>query len=162
MTNGTVTSENPEENDSQPAGDSGSSEALAEQPLRIADRLTGATIVIYESVLNERRQGKKQFSELRAMIAPLGVISNDQPLRKSARAIPGETRCSIELICFHDRMEEQAMHALTNKYSGRSEGEFVADRTNVSKMTHQMVRFRVLDFPNARIESIGSGWPKIT
>lgn len=138
---------------------SGSSEALAEQALGVPDQNTGATFLVYESVLNPTRIAANRFSEMRAIIFPLGVVRNDMMWVKEELAGGGKVRYTFSLLCYHPAMELQAMQALTRKYADAAGGKFVAQPTNVSRMSHQKVEFD-LDKHNkdlaAEVAAIGS------
>lgn len=124
-----------------PQQPSGSSEELSDQPLIVTDRDTGATFAVFESVLNSTRLREDRFSEMRAIIFPLGVIRNDQKWEREMLTGGGKVRYTFPLLCYHPAMELQAMQALTDKYAGQSKGKFVAKQSNVSRMSHQKVEF---------------------
>jgi len=136
--------------------ESGSKEALAETPFSTRDDLTGSTIVVYPSVLNETRVPKGDFSALRFYIAPLCAILIPEKFKTFASRIPNETIYSFDMLNFHKDMENQAKQYVTEQMHSSTGGKFTATGGNISRLTHQQVTFSLPDFPNIKIASKGT------
>src|SRR5262245_17562186 len=119
----------------------GSVEAISETAFRAGDKYTGATIVIYPSVLNPTHIQEQDYSALRSYLAPLCVILIPDSLTPYAGRNSSEKEYSFKMLNFHDRVDIQAISMVTQQYARQTNG-FKLTAANISRLTHQLVTLR--------------------
>lgn len=116
----------------------------------------GASLAVFESVLNESRLQNFDFASLRYYVAPQFVLQAASPLRPISTP-EGRLLYGFNLIAYDNNARSDAAANLSQTISDPRNGQLVEIRSgSVYHLPHQMVAFRVLGFPEALVRSIGN------
>jgi hypothetical protein len=134
----------------------GSEEQIADTYRRFAGGYPGASIAIFESVLNEGRLRAFDFAALRYYVAPLFVLEASAPLHPITTP-DGTLRYGFNLVAYTDRARTDAAQNLSQTITDPRNGQLVTIRpSSIYDLPHQLVQFRVIGLPEARVLSIGT------